>query len=270
MKRLFSLLFVFGGIIQGFSQITLEHSFYIYHKAFYVSDIGNNDYKYIISDSIGFSLYNLDYSPYLLNIVSPIPVFQPPTYYQISYITKTLFDCDSTNVEYVITQWNNIANYYIYRTNGTLLFERDSVSGYFSSAFADGSQYLKPIENTPDGAKLFLFDNKSTGQDSLYIYTLCGTLPTSISEIPLDNNFVLVFPNPAKGIVNFQIKQPNNHDKFILTIYNSSFQRVEESDFNVKEYQIDLTKHSLSAGTYLFDLRTENRVYQTGKFIITK
>jgi hypothetical protein len=269
MKKLFLLVFALGIMAQGFSQITLEHSYYIFHADIYMIDLGNNDYKYVIQDSTGFRLFNLDHSPYL-TVVPPIPIFQPPSYYEVSYISKTLFDCDSTNIEYVITRGNHPSNFYVYRTDGTLLFERDSVTGTYAVPEFDGSFIQQPIVNTPNGAKLFLQPNGTVEIDSEYIYSLCGTLPASISEIPIDNRFVEIFPNPTTGIINFQIKQPNNHDKFKLTIYDSSFQRIEESDLNVSNYQIDLTKHSLSASTYFFDLRTQNKVYQTGKFIITK
>lgn len=270
MKKLFLLLFALGTIFQGFSQVTLEHQYYIYHKDFYVTDLGNNDYKYVIQDSLGFSLYNIDYSPYLLNVVPPIPVFQPPSFYQVSYITNTLFDCDSVNIEYVLTNGIYTSNFYVYRTDGTLLFERDSVTGSYLVASFDGSVYSQPIVNTPDGTKLFLQDNKGLDYDSMYVYSLCGNLPASVREVPLDNSFVQVFPNPASRIINFRINTSNNQEKFKLTIYNSLFQRVDEVNISGKNYELDLKQKSLSDGTYLFDLRTDNRVFQTGKFIISK
>jgi len=271
MKKLFLLVFALGIILQGFSQITLEHAYYFQRTEFWVTDIGNNEFKYVTEDSTGFIIYNLDHTMYMPKVIPPQPLLQPPSYYEIEYLTKSLFDCDSTNIEYALSTTYHQGNYYVYRTDGTLLFERDSVKGPFCAGCGDGSVYTQPIFNTPNGAKLMFFDwLPATGdQDSLYIYSLCGTLPESVSNIPLDNSFVEVFPNPASRTINFRINQPNNLGKFKLTIYNSSFQKVDEATISGKSYQLDLRQKSLSADTYLFDLRTGNKVYQTGKFIVT-
>jgi hypothetical protein len=272
MKKLFVLIFVLGTILKGYSQITLEQQYIVAgNKLFYITDIGNNDYKYVIMDTSGFSMYNLDHSPYLLNFVPPVPLGQPPSYYEVAYISKSLFDCVSTTLEYVLENGNYPANFYIYRTDGTLLFEGDTVTGPYGIGLLDGSLYQKPIVNTPDGAKLFLFGRDVDGHpDTMSVYSLCGTLPESVSEIPLDNSYVQVFPNPANAIVNFQINPPNNQEKFKLTIYNSLFQKVDEAIILGKDYQLDLRKKPLSSGTYLFDLKTEEKVFQIGKFIISK
>jgi hypothetical protein len=252
------------------AQVILEHQYYIYKKNIYLINLGDNDYKYAVQDSTGFSLYNLDHSPYLLNIIAPIPLWRAPTYYQACYITKSLFDCDSTNIEYVVTNGIHGSNFYIFRTDGTQIFERDSVTGSYAIGYYDGSLIAQPIVNTPNGTKLFLQDNNSNGIDSEYIYSLCGTLPISISEVPLGTNYIHVFPNPSNGIINFQISQPNNLEKFKLTIYNSALQKVDEVCVDGKNYQLDTKQKALAADTYLFDLRTEFKVYQIGKFVITK
>lgn len=205
MKKLFLLLFALGTTCQGFNQVALENQYVIAsNKLFYITDIGNNDYKYVIMDTSGFSIYNLDHSPYFLNFVPPVPLGRPPSYYEVAYISKSLFDCDSTTLEYVLENGIYPANFYIYRTDGTLLFERDSVTGPYGLGILDGSLYQQPIVNTPDGTKLFLFGRDSNGHpDTMSVYSLCGTLPVSVSEMPIGNSYVQIFPNPANGIVNF-------------------------------------------------------------------
>ena len=82
--------------------------------------------------------------------------------------------------------------------------------------------------------------------------------------------FVQIFPNPTDGIINFQINPPNNHEQFQLIIYDSSFQQVEKTNINGTNYQLDLKQKSLAPGTYLYSLKSDKSIFQTGKFIITK
>ncbi len=275
--RILILLILLGSIslkMQG--QINYQHSFSMNQNIgaayFAIIDIGNNNYKYMFQDNTGFRLFNLDYSLYLANVAPPIPLFQPPNYNEAMYITQTLFDCDSTNIEYAICSETHPGNFYIYRTDGTLLFEKDSAIGACEEGggFYALSTTLRPIETTPDGTKLYLWTWNSTGLDSLIIYSLCGDLPTMFDEIKHSPSYVQVFPNPTDRIINFNINPPNNFDQFTLTIYNSSFQQVHKMDVKEKNVQLDLKEKSLASGTYLFDLRTNNKVFQTGKFVIER
>jgi len=253
---------------RSLGQITYEHTFYRPPTEFFYTDLGNNDFKYVFEDTTGFKLYDPNYN-LSMQVVTPIPLWTPPSYYLVAYITKSLFDCDSSNIEYVITSPTYLGNFYIYRTDGTLLFQKDSVTGPYGTTNADGSIWTKPIFKTPTGTKLWLVQNCCT-QDSLWVYGLCGELPTIVQDNMLNESFVKVFPNPTSRIINFQITPPNNQEKFKLTIYSSSFQVVDEKNLTERNYQIDLNSHPLSAGTYLFDLRADNKIFQTGKFIITR
>ena len=270
MKKVFCFYIAFSCVTLCMSQILLEHQYYIYHKAFYISEIGENNYKYVVNDSIGFSLYNLDHSPYLLNFVSPIPLGVPPSYYQVAYISTSLFDCDSNNIEYVITRPDHFSNFYIYRTDGTMLFQKDSVTGYFSIGYADGSVYQKPIVNTPNGTKLFLSDNKYSGQDSLYVYSLCGNVPVSIKEMSTQEKVVSVYPNPSSDKINFDFNLPIKSGNLKLIIYNSLFKRVKEVNLDENCIHFYLNNNEFIGGSYFFELRSKDKVYETGKFVISK
>ncbi len=269
MKKLTTLLLFFLTTIcfKINGQIALEHAYNTQNLYFWLTDIGSNNYKYVITDPLGFSLYNLDHSPYLLNFQPSIPLGQSPDYYQLAYITNSLFDCDSLSLEYVILSSSPTptSSFFIYRTDGALLFSKIGVGGPYCYGCNSGSVVIRPIENTPSGTKLFL-----RSSDSTWVYSLCGPLPLIIDEHVMKENYVKVFPNPTVGIINFEINSPNNQEKFKLTIYNSSFETIVETNVNGKNYLLDLSSHSLSSGTYLFDLRTDNKVYQTGKFILTK
>jgi hypothetical protein len=274
MKKLLLItivIFLFC-IVNIKAQITLEHSYYIQKTEFWVTDIGNNDYKYVFEDSSGFSVYNLDHSIYLSKVVPPQPLFQLPHVYEISYLTKSLFDCDSTNVEYALSSTNYEGNYYVYRTDGTLIFEKDSVTGPYCAGCNDGSTNTQPIYNTPNGAKLMLFNHLPTGeQDSLHIYSLCGKLPENyVFNFSQHQQFVKIFPNPASSSLTFEISLPDNINKYELVIFDNSAKelRREKIGFGNVKFIIDVS--NFSSGVFYYSLASKNKVIQTGKFILTK
>lgn len=273
MKKLSTLFLIIltASCFKISAQITLENCYNTSqtNTMFWLTDIGDDNYKYVISKNNGFSLYNLNHSPYLLNFNPPIPLQQSPDFYQIAYITNSLFDCDSSTLEYVILSSSPTptSGFFIYRTDGTLLFSKIGVGGPYCYGCNSGTVVIRPIENTPSGTKLFL---RNAYGDSTWVYSLCAPLPLIIDEHDMKVNYVKVFPNPSNGVINFEINPPNNQEKFKLTIYNSAFELVDETNVNVRNYPLDLNSLSLSSGIYHFDLRTDNKVFQTGKFILTK
>jgi len=268
-KQIFILLTLLTGFsLRSSGQITLEHTFYRWQAQFYYTDIGNNDFRYVFEDTTGFKLYDPNYN-LSLQVVTPIQLWTPPNYYLVAYITKSLFDCDSSNIEYVINAPGFNGNFYVYRTDGTLLFSRDSVTGNYCIGCADGSLWTQPIFSTPTGTKLWLHNTWGL-QDSIWAYSLCGELPANISDNLIGESFVKVFPNPTTNLINFEITMPNSFDKFNLTVYNSSFQTVHKANVTGRNYQLDLSDHALPSGGYFFDLRSGDKVFQTGKFVIAR
>lgn len=239
------------------------------YEQLWITNLGNNNYKYVHVDYINdnFSLYNLNHTPYMLNI--PIAISTDSSLsYQIGYITSSLFDCDSTNIEYALMSQSPdpTKKFYIYRTDGTLIFSRDSTTVPYCYGCSVGSVEINGIVNTPVGAKLFLFNSNNTW----FVYGLCGVLPENITEINQSHSYVKVFPNPTSQQINFQITPPGNLEKYGLTIFNSTFQTIKTIEITEPNTQINLDSESLSSGTYFYSLQSKNKVFQTGKFILTK
>jgi hypothetical protein len=287
MKKL-TIFFMAMFLLQAKSikaQITLEHTYLTntstpLFQEFFLTNLGNNDYKYVIYDygyssTSSFSLYNLDYTPYMLNISIPLASDTINNiYYRLGYITTTLFDCDSSNIEYAmmldVPHPSQHPNFAIYRTDGTLLFSKDTIGTIFCVGCGSGSYEMHPIMNTPNGAKLLLFNyNTNNFFQNTYIYGLCGTLPDNITEINQSNDFVKVFPNPTSNQINFEITAPSHSDEYELTIFNAAFQSIKTNSIK-GETKINLDVQPLSSGTYFYSLQNKNKVFQTGKFVITK
>jgi hypothetical protein len=265
------LFFIFCFNTYSKAQITLEHTFdnTFFGRDFYITDIGNNNSKYVFIDTLAnsFSLYNLDGTPFLLNILTPEPIMPR---YSIAYITSTLFDCDSSNIEYAFMSYlDGTKPFRVMRTNGTVLLKVDSARGPVCYGCLAGSKEIVPIVNTQEGAKLFLFklDVRRT-----LIYGLCGTLPSTISpfDISSNNQYIKVYPNPTSMSINFDFTLPDNLLEFEFTVFNSSVQEIKKEIINGQFTNINLDLSNYSDGEYYYKLSSKNKVYQSGKFTLTK
>src|SRR5689334_14495004 len=69
---------------------------------FYPVQISNTETKYVSLDTSSntFNLYNMDFTPFMLNIAVPEPYYSPDSnyLYQVIYVSRSLFDCESTNI----------------------------------------------------------------------------------------------------------------------------------------------------------------------------
>jgi hypothetical protein len=293
MKRLF-LFLAFGSFLFKVSaQVSLEHVFStttqqaLGFQELWLTDLGNGNYKYVIY-TYGFTsygrldIYNPDYSPYMLNVTVPVVSDSTGYAYRVGYVTTTLFDCDSTNIEFAVMldtpHPNAYPNTAIYRTDGTLIFSKDSVGTYFCVGCGSGSWETHPIMNTSTGAKMYLWyygdslGNFDQNGHVLYtlVYGLCGTLPERIDEINQLNSFVRAFPNPSSSQINFEISAPSHMEHYELTILNSAFQPVKTHLIKGENVKMIFNGEGCSSGVYFYSLRSKNKVFQTGKFVLSK
>ena len=98
MKK-FTLILLTTFLVHTYAkgQITLDTSMTTHFSLgynFWIAQISETESKYYIGDTVAntFSLYNMDFTPFLTNIPVPTPFLSE--YYQVLYITRTLFDCD--------------------------------------------------------------------------------------------------------------------------------------------------------------------------------
>lgn len=253
------------------AQIVLEHTLDTAYSGdrFYVTDIGGNDYKYIFLNEKknSFSIRNMDMSPYVLDI--NIPVFDSiKNNFVVMYVTKSLFDCDSSNIEYVYQHKNdNNQAFRIFRTDGTLIFQKDSAFGPYCFGCYGGSNIWRPIINTSAGTKLFLHHSNSP---KMNIYALCGTLPLGINDITQPYQFVKIFPNPTSEYLYFEFTLPDNFDQYYLIIFNSNGQELVRKNKIMAGNGFSIEVKNYAGGTYYYSLASKSKVLQTGKFIISK
>jgi hypothetical protein len=256
------------------AQITLEYTndTLAFGEQFYCVDIGSNEYKFIHVNPVinGFSLYNLDMSPFISNVVVPTADSIAKGLI-ITYVSRTLFDCDSSNIEYAYEAPYGSTRYpfRIFRTDGSLIFKVDSARGPYCFGCFGGATDVRPIKNTPEGTKLFL-DKLNPSGKGILIYSLCGSLPTGYKALNEPQNFIKVFPNPTTGSINFEFIAPSNSEHLKLSIIDLNGNLLKTESISGLQHHYSLDVKSYSSGTYIFSLSSENTVYQSGKFILNK
>lgn len=273
MKKIILSLTIILCCVVSRGQITLDTivNGFLGHT-FKTVQISPSETKWFFADTLNntFSLYDMDFTPFLTNIAVPEPFAPSTSFMQVLYITRTLFDCDSANIEYAYYSPKNIGKpFKVLRTDGTLLFQKDSANGGYTYGGAlAGTDYVRPIVNTSAGAKLFL--QPFPLLLPIYVYSLCGTLPVDVFDFTTFNqSYVEVFPNPSSQTINFRVYAPDNINKYELVLLDGTGQemiRKEVQSFDT--LSIDVS--SFSSGGYLYSLSSKTKSLQSGKFLITK
>lgn len=272
MKKTILLLAILICAICSKAQLTLEYANdTLAFGYFYCTEIARGESKYVSLnvDANSFSLYNMDMSPYLLNIHIPVSD-SIKNGFAVVYITKTLFDCDSTNIEYVYQHPFDRAPFRVLRTDGTVLLYVDSARGPFQFGGISGGAYdTRPIKNTSAGTKLFL-DKLNPWGKGILIYSLCDSLVAdylTISQTPI---YLKAFPNPTGSQINFEYQLPSNLENFEIVLINNEGKAVkrESIDASLSKHTLDIS--SLASGSYIYSLVSQTKTFKSGKFFFTK
>ena len=261
--------------ISASAQITLDTIIDSTNMAFWFKPVqlGDNESKYYLADTANntFDLYNMDFTPFLINIQVPEPFISNgpiPSIFQAIYITRSLFDCDSTTIEYAYeAATHSERTFYIMRTDGSQLFRLDSANGPYCFGDCLGAQdWVKPIVSTSAGTKMFL--QRYSGE--LNIYSLCGNLPplSSPAISTISPSFVKVFPNPSSGSTTFEIHPPNNSDEYTLVILSETGKEVSRKNVDSVSQLNNIEITNLKSGCYFYSLCSKKKSYQSGKFIV--
>ncbi len=136
------------------------------------------------------------------------------------------------------------------------------------------------IEGT--GSNAGLFYNSEWVANSLNFYLLCHekdgikvygnklyndscfVVETGIESKSILNNELNIFPNPTKGIVTIKF-QNTKCDNFNLLLFNSKAQITHSISSNSNEFEFSLNERNTHINFFI--LKTNNRVYNTGKII---
>jgi hypothetical protein len=154
-----------------------------------------------------------------------------------------------------------------------VIFEVDSATVPYCFGCYGGAVDIKGIINTSEGTKLFLQKRNLQWGTGIQTYSLCGKLPMKTYEFTNNSNrIVKIYPNPAQSKLTFELTPPNNLEEFQILIYDNNAKELTKESVRLIQNKYLLDVGSFINGTYFFSLvsKSNNKVYETGKFIITK
>jgi hypothetical protein len=264
MKKTILILFLLLSL-KSFSQITLDFESPIF--SLFPIKLTPSETKYLkdeqwtIDELNQFSLYNLDGTLYK-NINMPPKPDTSAFIWAVFYISKTLFDNDPSNIEYLVDyRYDSIPNNYsfrrikIIREDGVILF--DEMNGAFPLVFL-----------TEEGTKLRL--NYAYANGSYYsgkIFSLPGTLPSADEEINQTQDYPLnIYPNPNNGSFYVQFRSNGGKEK-IIDFYSPAGQLLDT--YKSTSDLLHINQPGLPDGLYLVNDRTGAK-YSSKRVIIKK
>ena len=263
---------------KGHCQITLDAQIdsSAYPALWRMVQISATETKYFFPDTVNntFSLLNMDFTPFMTNIAVPNPWgWTTARHYEAYYITRDLFDCDTSNIEFVFAAPTSaVTPFRILRTDGTELFRLDSAIAFFCAGDCGngGSDYIPPIINTSAGAKLTL-SKFNSGNEVDYVYSLCGRLPEVFIDFNnISSSYVTLYPNPSAGLLKFEINVPDNLNEYELAILDCNGKEIKRVMGKDLGRIVNLDAENFINGAYFYSLCTKNKKLQTGKFIINR
>lgn len=264
MKRLLTII-IFTAISGSiFSQLTLDATYSSGTEPgnnFLFIQLDSAEYKYVVMDPTNsqFTLYNIDHSVYQ-NVTIPLTYDASTTKYTISYITRSLIDCDTNNIEYILSMtgdgiWNTYPKQTIvYRTDGTLLQTIDScVFINFVDGWKYGPKYNEPVIKAPDGTKLLL---RHLNNNDVKVYNLCGQLFQNIDETDNAQQLNPAFPNPTNNYITIPYSFPENENSGEILIYDVKGVLIRTFEVDDTFSNIIISTEEFASGSYHYNLRT--------------
>jgi len=287
MKKIGLLLIAFAMATTNFAQITQEEVI--------VSDniigagfikLENNVEKYFMLDRTNFTLklYNIDHSIFKtiqfdVNQMGLTDFPKVDSYYPFC-ISETLFDTDNEieffiNIHAYSSDFNNeITKSFVINEDGTILFEKTNQSIPNNDEYI---QFPEWIYNTSQGTKLMLKAYNENENDSLYIYSLPGTVPcfncdgtNKVHNINNKSQELSNYPNPAKDYTIIEYEIPKGENEAEIQIFNMNGQLINTYRVDKTFKDLRISTNNFENGTYIYNIKTKNTISRGNKLIINK
>ncbi len=226
-----------------------------------------------------FNIYNLDNS---LFRTCQLPTGVEATgSWWVSYPTLTLFDCDSTNLEYILVRPGNQSQSIephtrVVREDGTVLLDIPgcTFSGASNSPTAGSGGGLY---NDGNSAVMFVLEGIHYFHPSRY-YRLCGAAPamysasqggiTGVESIEEGaKTGMMLFPNPTATSIRIKYELPAGATNGILRVFDLQGRMIKEWNVTHQFDHIVFDVSNLESGNYIAHLLLNNGTKVSEKFV---
>lgn len=284
MKKKLVILFIMLSACKiSFSQVTLDYTYPASSTGnsvnFALIEIYPGEYKYAFYDmgASNLSLYNLNHT--LFQSITIPATFNGNDWFQVMYVTRSLFDCDTSNIEYLLNYGfigapgGTTPYVKIVRDNGTVLFTETNASA-LTQGWANLS--MGPVYSTPNGAKMDLYN----ANWDLKIYSLCGQLPpsylsgpgntTGLSSGNAENFINRVYPNPSKNKITIDYSFPDDVRQAELFLYDANGKETRRLKIGPAFKSVQLDTDGMNAGVYNYVINADGRLFKGSQLVIVK
>lgn len=224
-------------------------------------------------------LYNTD-----LTLITSIDI--PVEYvgsgqYNLFHPSRTLFDCDSTNIEYLISHGSmNISEAFvrIIRDDGTVLFNLPEHTFGDETVIGGNPSFGAAMVEDEQGV-VFGFFNDVFPDGPTSLYRSCGSIPKNcrpcnINGISVGENGMapplneyLLYPNPGNNQFAIEYDLPLNYSQARLILVNMNGQVVLEKKVGPSMNYILVNTSNLASGRYQVVLSAEDGVLISASYI---
>ncbi len=264
MKIFVFSIFLCLSAIEGFGQVTLDHTF---PGNVTVVLFSANGEKYEYNDTTNVYLYNMDYS--LWKMITPTHYANYVVTY-VSGVSDYFFNSDNL-VELVVTYSTSVSGIYspfkseLINETGTVLLSMDSCYG--GSAHYDETS----------GSFKFLTNNFLTHPNSMSVYSVPGTLPCGhcgylgVERLSRSSENITISdpaPNPSEGVVRITYTLPANTPNANIIFYNSLGQVVKILPVMPQFNAIEINNTVLPAGNYMYQIKAGNTTSESRMMLI--
>ena len=279
MKLLLTVLALFI-IHLSHAQLEFQGDF---EKTPFVILIDEDEPVFIFYEAIEESivLYNMDMT-LLVSMTIPIEYDGPAN--ALFHVSRQLFDCDSTNIEYLITRAGFEPEerfVKIFREDGEEIFSLPEHYYETQEGIIQNPSIGYPLAQVEDGVQ-FVFRNGFGGTQVTSpskVYKSCGQIPSyscqilgSGGNVGLDDNVggvnaYSLHPNPGDNRFEIEYQLPNGQSEGQLLVYSISGQLVLEKRVGEAMRKILVNTSDWETGRYEVVLRTKEGGFISQSYI---
>lgn len=131
------------------------------------------------------------------------------------------------------------------------------------------------ITNSPAGTVTYrirqIIDTSAAGFTAFYIDSATVVLSTAtpVTNIPLTEKTVLLFPNPTSSNISIKLTEQQAFEKMTVQIFNQSGQLISTEQFNkpTGEFIKNISTNKLQSGNYILLLLKDGKPYASREFV---